>query len=447
MLINLSQPRKDYFKRWDARRILLQFLDKKRIVPKDLLEVDIIVGTKEENLEQLLDGKSYQLDNQALVDKIKSLERDRLLILPAAYRIPAGESRELICYEMDSMVNLDKVMIRRALLDNNDPGRRLTVRQKEELNWHPEDVISTAFKYLNQHKDKYIDRKFIGYCWTGADKSLRVVPIMNNIKGAELRAFQNLAYYQLGIPRLEMEVESGINSATGEEFTRKELEKKRRKLSKYQAHLKSQRTEGKELSHYVAQLQVRQRDLIEPNKRGFKHSMGRNFIVPSKTNIYKEYNVKIVNIPMFEEEDPRIVSTVWDMFGECYCKDKNYRSDRKDTKLKEYYFCPHEIASLHGLKAMMEQEWEKRRIHSLPFLVPSKGMVDYVDKLRYRTVMLEKNPETDNMRIRALNDTEIGRLVMMKMIADPYEKNGVTDSKIFTRMKYDPHTGLVKFRE
>lgn len=445
MRIDLSQRRKDYFRKPDARRILLQYLSRTRFLPKDLLEMDTVVGTKDGDLEKLLNGKSFQIDHFSLVEKIKCLGEGQLLVLPTYYRINAGESREAICYSMSSLVDLDKVMVRKPLLGRRDPGRRLSSRQRAELSWHPEEVVSTAFRSLHKYRSQYIDRLFIGYCWTGGDDCLRVVPIMNNIKGAELRAFQNLAYYQLGLPVLEKEVRRGVDAETGERMTKKELSRRESRLKRYAHHLQTPREEGGILGDYVARLEVRMRDLIEFDKRSFKGGTGRNFTVPSRTNVYTWYKVKIVNVPVFEEDNPEITSTVWDLFGECYCLDKNYRSDRRESRRKEFYFCPHEIASLHGLKAVLEQEGEVRKIHSLPFLIPSRELVDYIDRLRYQAVLLEFNKERGKFVLRALNDTEIGRLVMMKMIADPYESNGTTDRRELVHRKYDPHTGLIEF--
>lgn len=412
MLIDLSQPRKKYFRRWTARDVLLQYMHKARFLPKHLRELDnVVVGTAEESLDDLLDGKSYHLDHFASVSKIKSLGRDELLVLPAAYRIPADESRRFIAYRMRALVNLNRY---RA------PGRDI------------EEVYQTAFDHLHQNRDYYIKRTGLGCYWSGEmDGLMRVVMLINNIEGQELRAFQNLAWYKLEFPDFEEEVKKEGD------------ERKLRRCRKYRKHLASPRREGKILQHYVDQLKVRERDLIEVTSP--EKSLIINFSVPSRTNIYREHDVTVSNVPILKSGSEKITSGVWDIYGECPCKDNKFRSDRH-TPAKEFYFDPHIIASLRGLKAMQEAEGKSKRIHSLPFIIPRKSLVDYVDKLRYRTIMLEMNLETGKMRMRSLNETEIGALAMKKMVADPFHQNATTDYHVFRKQKYDPSLDLIKFR-
>ncbi len=411
MLIDLSKPRKKYFQRWTPRNVLLQYMQKPRFLPEHLRELgNVVVGTREGSLDDLLGGKAYQADNLGLVKKVKQLERGSLLVLPEHYRIPAGESRRLVAYRFNSLVHLNRFM---------KPGRGA------------EEVYEAAFGHLHKHRNSLIDRTGLGCYWISEmDKLMRVVMLINNIEGQELRAFQNLAWYKLDLPEFRNEAE------------REGDERKLNRCIKYDHHLSSRRREGRTLQHYVNQLQVRRRDIIEaisPDR-----SLVMNFRAPSRSDIYREYDLKVCNVPIVGSSSPRRTTDLWDIYGECYCKDKNYRSDRR-SKSKEFYFCPHEIASLQGLKAMHELEGRSERVHSLPFIIPTRSLVDFVDKLRYRTVILEKNPESGKLRMHSLNDTELGALAMKKMIADPFHENATTDYNVFRKQKYDPLLDLVKF--
>ena len=87
MLIDLSQPRKDYFKRWTTRQILLQFLDRNRFLPKHLLEVEKrSVMTPTEDLEALLEQRGYEEDHLSTISKVNLADQDTLLVFPPGYK-------------------------------------------------------------------------------------------------------------------------------------------------------------------------------------------------------------------------------------------------------------------------------------------------------------------------------------------------------------------------
>lgn len=254
--------------------------------------------------------------------------------------------------------------------------------------------------------------------------------LFNNIKGQELRAFQNLAWYKLAFPDFEDEAQKDKDP------------RKLRRCQKYNAHLDNPREEGGTLRDYIIKLQLRQKDIIKitsPEK-----SLIINFEVPSRSNIYSKHLVRVSNVPLLPNRSQRKDTVVWDIYGECPCEETSYHSDRHD-RVKEFLFESHLIAALQGLKAKQEYEGKERRIHSLPFIIPSRALVDFVDKLRYRTIMLERNPATSRYRMRTLNDTEIGALAMKKMVADPFHQNTVSNYHAFRR-QVDPVQYLIKFR-
>ncbi|MFH1275686.1 MAG: hypothetical protein ABIH82_01090 [Candidatus Woesearchaeota archaeon] len=415
MLIDLSQPRKHYFKRWNRHQILGQFVDRERILNQHILELNnVAVATVEADLEALLDGVATTVDHFETIGKVKSADRDTLIVLPDEYRRTAGDSRRLIAYKYNSLLPLNRFMQK--------------TRKASE-------VLRDAFSYLHQQRDDFVARDIIGWSWTGPDHLLRVVPLMNDIKGHELRAFQNLAWYQLSFPEFDREIKEA--RVTGNLDSRKEGQ-----LRRYQNHLASLRREGQNLQHFVDQLNSRQRDLIRQDTN-FERGLVMNFIAPSRSDVYKEYNVKICNVPLGDHTE---IMEVWSLYGECYCLDKNYRSDRRGSN-KEFYFCPHEISALQGLKAKLEYAGERERIHSLPFPLPTRSLIDFIDKLRYRTLIADVDQETKKATLRPLNDTEIGVLAMKKIIAEGYDTNATADMHVFRRQRYDPTLDLIKFRE
>ena len=418
MLIDLSQPRKDYFKRWTTRQILLQFLDRNRFLPKHLLEVEKrSVMTPTEDLEALLEQRGYEEDHLSTISKVNLADQDTLLVFPPGYKWSAGDSRrEIIYHYQSSLVPL-----------HHSASSKKTASE----------VVEEAFAKLHHQKGRFINNNLIGYGWVGGDGLLRVVPLMNDVKGFELRAFQNLAWYQLGFPELEAEVRREI--ALGELNAE---DRKACKARKYRTHLDSLRGEGRTLQHYVNQLQVRLRDTIRISPIERERVM--NFFVPSRTDIYDEHDVKICNIPLRAAKDRD--QLVWRLYGECDCLDQNYRSDRSGDGRKEFYFCPHEIAALQTFKAVLEQRGQRERIHSLPFPVPTRSLMDFIDKLRYRAIIIDYDADSGKPKMRPLNDTEIGVLAMKKITAEGYERNATTDPHAFRSQGQDPTSYLIRFR-
>ena len=117
MLIDLSLPRKDYFRRWPAHKILAQFVPKKQITLRDIQELHeegkAIIVSAEENLEAIIENQEYHQDNRQMIQQVNTAERDKVLVFPPSYRIPAGDGRRLIAYRYSSLVPLDRFKDRR----------------------------------------------------------------------------------------------------------------------------------------------------------------------------------------------------------------------------------------------------------------------------------------------------------------------------------------------
>jgi len=176
MILDLSLPRRDYFRRWSAHQILHQFVPKERVTLRNVQALDeagkVVVVSAEEDLEALLQKKELHQDNTKMVHQVNTAKRDEVLVFAPSYRIPAGDSRRLIAYSYSSLLPLDRF---------KDKHKKAS------------KVLEEAFGYLHQHPERFLDKTLLGWSWQGwEDRLLRVVPLMNDIKGQELRAFQNV---------------------------------------------------------------------------------------------------------------------------------------------------------------------------------------------------------------------------------------------------------------
>ncbi len=441
MILNLSKPRADYFNEPTVAEILRAFIDKDGpITINDIKTLD-------------QEGKVVsEIKKEELIDKIEQLKSDQLLVLPETYRIPAGESRQRLVYDLDTLVRLDDVEVKRALLGEIVPAGRLSAHRKEHEEWSPEKVLRAAFDNLHQHRDELTEKTFAAYSWFGKDNHRRVVSLYRSIQGAELRAFQNLAAYRLVIPTMRKELRLGksAESSYKENLSPEQTERRKDKIRKYEKHLQRKRREGQPLGQYVAQLDVNFSDLIETVSRPFAYHGGRLMHAPSRSRPEIAYNVKLTGIPLLEPGSPTAYSQVWELRGKCVCEDKTYRSDRRRTAINsgqdEDFFCAHEIAALHTLRSIYERN-DKETIPFLPFVLPTAEMMDFVEKLRNQAILITLNSQTSRYSKRALNHTEIENLLWKRVIARGYERCFTTDVNVFRARGYDPLNDLIKFKK
>jgi hypothetical protein len=452
MIIDLSKPRSEYFQSPDATQIMRQFVgENSRKKIETLLrqlneERKLVTGTKEGDLEQLLSWQDFSIDSLALVRKIEDLEPDQLLVLPPSYHIPTQQARQTLVYDLDSLVKLDSMAVKRKLLSEFPKGR-LSAKRKQAEQWDPEKVIRAAFDHLHENKEQFAERTFAAYSWFGKDGHRRVVSLHRAIQGAELRAFQNLAAYRLVIPVMRKELKLGktAESSYREDLSPQQTDRRKGKITRYENYLRRMRTEGQPIGNYVKRLDVDFSDLIDTVSRPFAHHGGRLMHVPSRSRPEISYNVKLTGIPLLPPGDPIAYSQVWELRGKCVCEDKTYRSDRRRTEVHlgqdEDFFCPHEIAALHTLRKIYEQD-DRETIPFLPFVIPTAEGMDHLEKLRNQTVVLVRNESTGRFSKRALNHAELEDQIWKKGIADGYDRSFTTDPK---GKKYDPMNSLVTF--
>jgi len=455
MIIDLSTTRKDYFEDLTVTEILRQFISRDIITLTDLRQLNtagkVVTGTKEGDLEQLL-NLNYSIDSLSLAGKINTLSSNQLLVLPPEYRIDAEESRQVLVYDTDTLVKLDSIDVKRAVLGTEDVTKsRLSAKQKREFQWSPEKVITAAFNYLFEHRQQLAEHTFAGYSWFGKDNHRRIVSLYRAIQGSELRAFQDFAGYKLLVPvwNKEIRLNKSARSKYREDLSPEQLERRKEKVRKAERYLKSSRPEGKQANDYISRMEVSFSDLIEPVSRTFAYHGGRLMRVPSRSRPNLNYTVQLTGVPLIPLDDNRAYNLVWDLRGNCVCEDKIYRSDRRRTAVDrgndEDFFCPHEIAALHTLRRMY-QDNSKENIPFLPLVIPTAGMMGYLDRLRTQTVLLVYNSHTERFSKRALNHTEIENLLWKKVMAEGYSACFTTDINLFKQQGYDPHLDLIRFK-
>lgn len=304
-------------------------------------------------------------------------------------------------------------------------------------------MIGAAVGYLQTHSGQYMERELCAYSWFGRDNHRRIVSLYRAIQGAELRAFQDYAAFKLLIPRFKRELKRDKHEQTKQPLTQEEREQREDKIQRYERYLKYHHN-----ARQIQQLDATLNDLIEPIAIPFAYKTGRLFRVPSRSRVEKTYTVKLTSVPILREGDARGYSMVWELRGKCGCEDTLYRSDRRhqavDRGQDEDFFCAHEIAACHSLRKIQEKKEEGVRM--LPFVLPTKSMMDFVDTLRYHTILLQFSEETERWSKHALNHTEIENLLWKKVIVDGFETCFTTDIGKFKEQRYDPHLDLIKFR-
>ena len=460
MIIDLNKSRAEYFRDLDHTAIVRSVTgDDGRFVTttglRRLAEEDsLIVGTAEGELEQILTHGTYSLDSLALAEKIDELEEGQLLVLPPEYRIPAVEARDAITYSDKTLINLDFVHVKRAILGADAKSGRLSGIKKQEHQWEPEKVIAAAFNHLHENRDKLAEKAFSCYGWRDKVGRLRVVPLMRAIQGAELRMFQNLAALKMLPPRMRTEVSRGIRFDDGSELSPEEVTTLVRKIERYEGAVRNRGLEAP-----VNALKVSGWDLMKPQGEAFNCGTAHYVRVPSltrPTELFQgqkitrlAYSTTLLNVPLLERGDQAAYSSVWDLEGLCECKDFKYRSHRRKKSahkgMPDIMFCKHLAGAAWDLMSIHKRK-DDRTIPFIPFLLPTKTMSEYLDKLRYQAVILQPT-EAGRWKKRALNHTEMERHLWDRVKVHGYEACFSTDTRKLVERGNDPLTYLIRFRE
>ena len=447
MMIDVSKPRNEYFEEPTVVEILRRYVDTNSPITihhiKDLeREGKIVVGTSQGDLDTLLQREST-VHSLSLVDKIDAMDESQLLVLPSEYRIPAGEVRRVVSYSSDTLVKLDAVEVKRALLGDVVPSGPLSAQRKQREQWHPEKVLAMAFNALHEQREDLAEKTLSCYSWWGKDHHRRIVSIYRAIQGAELRAFQDYVAFRLLIPKMRKELRIGQNLRTKEPLTAEEQKEREEKIQRYEAYIKR-----RHLNNDLRHMDVDFTDLIEL-QGSFAYNTGQTVRVPSRAqHEQKTYTVKLTDVPLLPVNHDAAYSLVWELAANCSCDDKSYRSDRRkqspDRGQREDFFCAHGIAAAHTLRKKYESDPETVRF--LPFVLPTAEMMHYVNVLREQSIMITFHEETGRPSKRALNHTEMENLLMKRVLAKGYETCFTTDINKFRAERYDPHLDLIQFK-
>lgn len=447
MIINLSKPRAKYFADLTVTEILRKYIPKENpITLSDLKNLakqgKVVVATKEASLDEFL-AHNHTPQPLSLSHIVSQLEEDQLLIIPENYRIDAQEAHNIVAYSLDTLVKLDSAENQRNLGIEKSSGK-ISGKRKRELQLTPEKVISTAFNYLHEHQQELADKIFSCYSWWGKDNHRRIVSLYRAIQGAELRAFQDYTAFKLLIPTFKKELRTNIDAQTKKPLTPEEISDKRDKVERYERYIKYHN-----IVPDLARLEVDFNDLIDPIG-DFSYQTSQIMHVPSRSQKdQKTYRLLLTDVPLLKPIDENNYSLVWELAGNCSDLDKLHQSNRRkpcpSKGNREDFFCPHEIAAAHTLRKKYSDK-SLKNITYLPFVLPTKEMMCYIDTLRYNTIMLTYKEKSKRFSKRNLNHTEIENLLWKKVMAEGYEACFTTDINNFKEQRYDPHLDLIKFR-
>ncbi|MFP4423989.1 MAG: hypothetical protein ACLFP2_02035 [Candidatus Woesearchaeota archaeon] len=403
MRVDTAKPREQLFRNPTVHEICSQYINKERIRIDDL-EGEVI--TREGSIEGLKQGQ-YTIDDHLAVETLK--KSPDLCILPGDYRINQGQARNLIAYSLDSLILLDSMPLKRQLIDGNVPKNPLSKRQKRIFRWYPEKVIPARIDQLDD-----MTKNYSCLSWWGSDNHRRILSFYRMVQGVELFAFNELARLKLEIPLTKKELRTGkTRYKTG--ITYEERMTRKKWLEDTMKYLKTH-----SLFQKIRQLDVGFSDFIEV-KKPFSHGTGQNVRVPSRSQPPMVYDEKLTGTLLTIDHDALRYSEAWEIRGRCYCKDKGYRSDRRKRKGQgqdEDFFCAHEIAGF--LATYKRYQEEPERIYDLPFFIPNKETIKYLDKLRNETIMLCN--ENGKLQKRSLNNTEMENLLIKKFIHDGFNE-------------------------
>ncbi|MBI2572911.1 hypothetical protein HYV86_03575 [Candidatus Woesearchaeota archaeon] len=443
MIISLSDARADMFDPWTRTEIVSNTVGPTRFTQRALARLvddgKVVIATHEADLGTLVDG-TYNVDHEKTIQAAKEVRDDQLLILPIhAYRIVGRDAHQLTAYETGPFVNLDSIDVRRKVI-GADAQSGVSKTGRETVPWNPEVVLKAAFDRLHNAKEENIDKVFLGYRWQGNDGRRRVVTFMNAHEGVELRLFQNLAFLKLGLPILETELETQKEYGTKKPLSATALIERRKKLERNVKYV-----QDNSLEPLLKDLDVSLTDLVEIIGKQFNYGTGFIMQAPSRHDPPKQYKFQLLRVPRVPKgQESKAYSMVWDLEGSANPEDTLYQSQRRIKTIgvgaSEVFFSPHEIAAYHALRVKYARK--PRPVPINPFVIPKKDMADYVDRLRYGTLLV--GVKDGKFQARPLIETEIGRLIGMKAVAEGYEQNLTTERGYFKESGHDPQKYLTR---
>ncbi len=411
MIIDSRKKRSEYFQRPEAHEIIRSLVPELSSQPlrgesfrKAAQNERVRAATAKGTIDSLFEKTTHD----ATIDALESASPEQLLILPAEYSI-RGIAHDIIAYSQNSLIKLDSRYLSRYVL--GEAHNRLSMKKKEELDWRFSRVIPAEFE--RRHEKEEFGNYLAGISWWGVgNNQRRVMSLYRSLQGAELKAFQDLAFFRLRNARA-----SALKKRKGRfaSFSDEEVEARLKKIERYSSHV-----ESRGLDSVLAKFDVSFTDLIEEAARPFGSYTNQSFHVPSSDG--SQYFVEFTQIPANAP-----IGREWELRGSCECKDYRFQKNRRKTRKwgqDEDYRCKHQEAALHAVRKLGNRyDYEME----FPGIFPLKPLVDIADTLRYRTLVVDGNSK------RSLGSTEIENLLLKLLVArgpqeyitcDPSELSG-----------------------
>lgn len=425
MLINLNKPRKKYFNYPTTHEILAQYVDKKAINIDHIIKLEAeggnikTLGTIIEHVDSII--KKHNPIKPSWSDIVDLLETrdDELIILPLNCRIPDKKARMMLA-QPDAYINLNSIKVMRAL---GIPSKgRLSLKQKKEFKWNPEDAFSAATNTAS------INNNVFGWMWYGKDGHRHKLPFYVSEDGHVLRVIQNLA--ALKFKPAEYKRMMKIHKS---DF--KTYEKKLDRLKKTIDVLG--------VKNLLPKLKLTKKDIIQINKEFYVENRQGHAYASSRSK-NKTYEIYMKSLPIVVDKTDAY--TLWtEMEGNTNYADTFFKENRYGKgQTKEHIIFPQFIAACRGIEQKLRNELAN--IPFLPFFIPNAKTNELIDKLRYNTVVLDYNfPK--KVSLRALNKAELSFLAMKIIIDQGYENSGSTNvRKLYEEGDYY-YKYLVRFKD
>ena len=427
MHIDIDAKRADYFTLPSVSSILRTSLpDKANITVRDLVDHNdkCLVATLDNDLETLI-NRNYETSYDDVFDAAHHMQEDTLLVLPPDYRVEKPNARRKICYSNDTLTRLDDKRVVATVADKDEADVEagpLPAHLKQRYSWTPDNVIDAARRNPGE----------VCHAWWGKDRHRRVVSLYRAIEGSELRTFSLFASMKERIGFIEEQLHGNRSQGHLSEEQAAMLGSELRRKRGY-----IERIGRENLLH----LRYAKDDAIS---FGRPFGKGIPVTVPSRSRPGRPYEFNLTSIP-YTMQGSTDCAPVWELRGQCHCKDKQYHGYRRQDANDDDFFCAHEIAGFHRLRrGMRDVDVKGKDIRYLPFIIPSKGLMDFVDTLRYKTIMLTFNDDTARWSKRRLNHTEMEMLITPYLAQENSNVRSTPDMERFIEQGYDPIPELIK---
>lgn len=142
--------------------------------------------------------------------------------------------------------------------------------------------------------------------------------------------------------------------------------------------------------------------------------------VSSRTEEGKEYEYTLSVLPMHEKDDPRMFSDWINIFHNSNDPDASYKGLGHEQRTHSpVVWSSSTIFGFYEAMSYVREHSDWTQFRANPFAIPNEQMIDFIDNLRLRTIILDRDGE--DLKGKVLNKSEMDKIIGARTILREYD--------------------------